>query len=77
MAKAFGNTSPGSVTSMTDYSSQEIFLLQLMLPTIRPSHLHGIDVGNCRLLRLRVLHHRYKELCFLVIAKATWPNYWR
>jgi predicted SAM-dependent methyltransferase len=23
-----------------------------------------------------VLHQRYKDLCFLLIAKATWPNYW-
>ena len=23
-----------------------------------------------------MLHQRYKDLCFLLIAKATWPNYW-
>jgi len=23
-----------------------------------------------------VLHQLYKDLCFLLIAKATWPNYW-
>jgi predicted SAM-dependent methyltransferase len=23
-----------------------------------------------------VLHQRYKDFCFLLIAKATWPNYW-
>jgi hypothetical protein len=23
-----------------------------------------------------VLHQRYKDLCFFLIAKATWPNYW-
>jgi len=25
---------------------------------------------------LSVLHQRYKDLYFLLIAKATWPNYW-
>jgi predicted SAM-dependent methyltransferase len=23
-----------------------------------------------------LLHQRYKDLCFLLIEKATWPNYW-
>ena len=23
-----------------------------------------------------MLHQRYKDFCFLLIAKATWPNYW-
>jgi predicted SAM-dependent methyltransferase len=23
-----------------------------------------------------VLHQRYKDLCFFLLAKATWPNYW-
>jgi SAM-dependent methyltransferase len=23
-----------------------------------------------------VLHQRYKDFCFLLIAQATWPNYW-
>jgi len=27
-------------------------------------------------VEVSVLHQRYKDLCFLLIAKATWPNYW-
>jgi predicted SAM-dependent methyltransferase len=47
-----------------------------MSPGIRPSQATGVEARNRRLLRSSVLHQRYKDLCFFLIAKATWPNYW-